>query len=103
MMAIRSVDMGCLRRGGEHGRMRMGVTVCRAVFMATGAVKSSFRLKRFIDGFNRQVHGAQHVGSTGSGSIFGWSGFSSNRHMAVAQLVGEHASGRRADHAPCRP
>lgn len=90
MMAIRSVDMGCLRRGGDHGRMRMGmgVTVCRAVFMATGAVKSPFRLKRFIDGFNRQVHGAQHVGQNRVRLDFQVVGFQFNRHMAVAQLVG---------------
>lgn len=62
MIAIGSVDMGCLRLGDDHRCMRMCVIVCRAVFMATRAVKISFRLKRFVDGFNRQVHGAQHVG-----------------------------------------
>ena len=75
MIAVRSLDMGCLRLGDDHRRML--VTVCMAVFMAACAVEIPFRLKRFIDGFNRQAHGVQHVASTGYGSIFRWSGFSS--------------------------
>ncbi len=60
--------------------MRICVTVC--------AVEISFRLKRFIDGFNRQVHGAQHVGQHRIRLYFQVVGVRFNRHMAMAQRVG---------------
>ena len=80
MIAIWSVDMSRLRLGVDHLRMRISVGVC--------AVKTPLRLKGFIDSFNRQVHGAQHVGQHRIRLYFQVVRLRFSRHMAAAQLVG---------------
>jgi hypothetical protein len=56
--------------------------------VATGAVRTAFRFKRFLDFVHDQVHGAQHIGQHMVGFYLEVIGFELNRHMAVAQMVG---------------
>ena len=84
MIAIWAVHM---RFGGHRNRcfgFGFGLGVVR---MPTCAVSATFRLKRFADLMNDQMHGPQQIGQHMVRLDFQMVRFEFNRHMPVAPVV----------------
>lgn len=95
-MVVAAAGAMHVRRGGVS-RWRVMVVMAVIVVMAvvvpakvpTGGIGAVFRFKRFIHLGHDQVHGAQHVDQHMVGLDLQVIGLELNRHMAVAQVVGD--------------
>ena len=71
--------------------------------MPVAAVRTAFRLKRFVHRHHRHVHGSQHVGQHMVGLNLQVVGLQLDGHMAVAEVVGRTRQvKRRAMLRACR-